>query len=161
MPELSARLLDVLKETLECEERICCLMEQHKKLLIAGREVTAESILDEIQQLCSSVSASESRREAVVREIAEVEGLDPTALTANKLLELPSLLSIREELAFVTTRLRQVVKGIVQLRDEIEALALHAKAYSDFVLSMLQQNAQTKPYGSATLPYSRFISVRT
>lgn len=161
MSDCANGLLDVLKETLEQERRICQLMTQHKAFLIAGREGDAQPILDEIDTLCTSIVASEQRRQAIVQDIARKSGLDAADLTADALLDLPSLLSVREEMAIITTDLRHALRQIVQLRDEIEVLAQHAKAYSDTMLKIFQQITQSKPYGRTLARNSRFISVRT
>lgn len=154
-------LLDVLKETLALQRRVCQLMAQHKSFLVAGREGDAQPILDDIDTVCAAVIDSERRRQSIVQVIAHDAGFVNQPLTANELSTIPALLSIREELAETTSDLRTCVRRIVQLRDEIQALAQHAKAYSDMMLAALQQASQAKPYGKPAVRNSRFISIQT
>ncbi|MFD1675472.1 flagellar export chaperone FlgN [Alicyclobacillus fodiniaquatilis] len=156
------RLLDVLKETLRHQEQVCQCMQEHKRLLIEGKDMAVPSMLEAIEQHSSAVIQLEHTRQEIVGKIALDAGVEAQTLTADTLLRLPALLSVREELQKITAQLRGVLQDIVQLRDEIQALAQHAKAYSEMFLAALQQSiSKSNSYGVLPALGSRFISVLT
>lgn len=162
MQNAGQRLLDVLKDTLKHQEQVCGQLEKHKQLLIAGKDVEADPVLQEIEQHCSAVARNEQTRQTIVAEIAVMAGLEAESLTADNLLKLPLLLSIREELSQLTIRLRKVIRQIIRLRDDIQVLAQHAEAYTQMFMEAISQSTKSPhAYGSVPMLNSRFISVRT
>lgn len=162
MHELTSRLLDVLKDILVLEEKVLSLLEKHRQLLIQGKEIDASSIIEQIDQTCELVVQRERARTEVVRQLSVELGVQFEDVTLEALIKLPISLSIREELRQMSQQLRDVMGRIIQIRNDVAELAKHAKAVSDMFFSLLHDSAnQTGTYGSKTLAYSRFISVRT
>ncbi|WAH37684.1 flagellar export chaperone FlgN [Alicyclobacillus dauci] len=162
MQATARHLLDVLKETLSHQERIRDLMVKHKQLLIDGKDLDALAVIKEIEEHSQVVVECERDRQAAVVEIAQNSEIEPDSLTVHNLLELPQLLSVREELTTTTTQLRKVLQEIILLRDEVEVLAQHAKAYSDMMLAAFH-TAVSKPsnYGGSKSINAAFLSIRT
>ncbi|MFB5192875.1 flagellar export chaperone FlgN [Alicyclobacillus fastidiosus] len=162
MQDTAKRLLDVLKETLAHQERIRDLMIRHKRLLIDAKDLDAQAVIEEIDERSKAVVACERDRQTIMAEIAKELGTTAIELTADDLCDLPISLSIREELISTTNRLREVLKEIVRLRDEIQVLAKHALAYSELLFNTLRDAVtQSNTYGKGVSVNGSFFSVRT
>ncbi|MCR5508951.1 MAG: flagellar protein FlgN [Lachnospiraceae bacterium] len=136
-------LIDCL-ESEEKEFKRLLVLSQNKTPVIVGNKITElEKITDEEQIIVGRITALETKREAVTKDIAEVINKDVEELKLTTLIELMSNQpEERKRLSAVHDNLSTTVKQVRQINESNAQLIGNALEMVNFDLSVVQAMRQ-------------------
>lgn len=143
------RLVELLRELLALERQLALRLREQRQPLVEGKPQMAQQQVAEVRRLCQAIAEAEARRQAWTARFCAERGLDAANARLEDLAEHPDLRDHRAELISISSELRQALREVAALRDEIQALAAQAKAYSDVVLQAIRDSARRGPYANA------------
>ncbi len=143
MASLMEELIDCL-ESEEKEFKRLLVLSQNKTPVIVGNKITElEKITDEEQIIVGRITALETKREAVTKDIAEVINKDVEELKLTTLIELMSNQpEERKRLSAVHDNLSTTVKQVRQINESNAQLIGNALEMVNFDLSVVQAMRQ-------------------
>jgi len=147
--EAPQRLGELLRELVELERQLASRLKGQRQLLIDGKPQMAHQQVAEVRRLCQAIAEVEARRQAWTARFCAERGLDAASARLEDLAKHPDLREQRQELLVISSQLRETLREVAVLRDEVQALAAQAKAYSDVVLQAIRDAARRGPYATA------------
>lgn len=157
----STGLLELLRELLELERRLAARLRQQRQQLIDGEARAARNHVADIRRLCGQIAEVEARRQTWTARFCAERALDITSVRLVDLVEHPDVRVDKQELLAISSQLRDALQEVADLRDQVQALAEQAKAYSDWGLQAIRDSARRGPYVSAVIRGGHFIDMQS
>lgn len=139
MASLIENLISILEQESVEYETLLGLSQKKTPVIVAGDLKQLEQITDEEQLVASRITHLDNKREAVIKDIANVTNKDVESL---KLVNIIEMLANRpqesKKLAEVHDKLKTVVGSMQQVNEQNKELIAHSLEMVEFDINLLQ-----------------------
>lgn len=139
MASLIENLISILEQESVEYEKLLGLSQKKTPVIVAGDLKQLEQITDEEQLVASRITHLDNKREAVIKDIANVTNKDVESL---KLVNIIEMLANRpqesKKLAEVHDKLKTVVGSMQQVNEQNKELIAHSLEMVEFDINLLQ-----------------------